>query len=88
MEEEVISVDRVVREDIAEEVTFKHRPKKRDKKEAGDKGKRVLGRRTSWCKGPEARRNLGCPSTEKKPAMRGGASALCRVDSHGGLKQQ
>ena len=63
MEEEVISVDRVVREDIAEEVTFKHRPKKRDKK-------RVTKEREFWAGGPAGAKALRQEGTWAVPAQR------------------
>lgn len=55
-------MDKVVKDDISEEVTFKQRPRKGNKKEVDDKGK---SSRTSWRKGPEARGTWSAPAQKR-----------------------
>lgn len=64
MEEEVVTLDEVVRENISEEVTFKQIPENEIGRKWATK-ERVLGRRSSWCKGPEARGHMGCPAGQR-----------------------
>ena len=73
MEEEIIILNRVVREDISEELTFKQRPEKKIGRKWVAK-ERVLGRRTGWCKGPEARGNLRYPATKREQMWGGGSN--------------
>lgn len=63
VEEEIVALDKMVREDISEEVTFKQGPEK-ERKEVDDKGK-PSGEEASWCKGPATRRNFGCPAGKR-----------------------